>query len=183
MKLETERLVLRPLEESDEADLYPIFNDPEVTQNLLIRHPYPRERMLPWIRERIVAYRHRERYVFAMVLRHSSEVAGICGLVAVNWEHMNAELVYWLGRPHWNKGYVTEAARSMIRFGFEDLGFERISVGCFARNSASARVIEKLGFQPEGCARHEFLKDGEYLDALHFGMISGDYLKTGPERS
>lgn len=183
MKLDTERLVLRPLKESDEADLYPIFNDPEVTHNLLISYPYPRQRMLPWIRERIEAYRHRERYVFAMELKESRKVIGVCGLVAVTWEHMNAELIYWLGKSHWNKGYVTEAARRMIRFGFEDLGLERISVGCFARNTASSRVIEKLEFQPEGRVRHEFLKDGEYLDAIHYGMIREEYLKICAERS
>ncbi len=69
----------------------------------------------------------------------------------------------------------------MIRFGFEELGLERISVGCFARNKASARVIEKLGFKYEGCARHEFLKDGEFLDELQFGMIREDYDRLSAE--
>lgn len=175
MKLETERLILRPLKDSDAADLYPIINDPEVSNNLLVPHPFPKSRMLPWIRERREALLNKERYMLAVVPREIGKAIGICGLIGISWEHMNGEMIYWIGKPHWGKGYITEAGRELLRFGFEDLGFERISVGCFTRNKASSRVIEKLGFAFEGCFRHEFQKDGEFLDVLHYGMLRADY--------
>ncbi len=177
MRLETDRLILRQPDDRDAGDLYPIFNDPEVTSNLLIPYPFPEERMLPWIRERREALKAKERYTLAIILKETGRVIGICALIGVSWKNMNAELVYWLGKPHWGKGYMPEAAGRIIRFGFEDLGLERISVGCFTRNEASRRVIEKLGFKCEGRTRHEFRKDGEYLDAYHFGMLREEYMR------
>ena len=178
MRLETERLLLRAVEDRDADDLYPVLSDYEVTRNLLIRHPFSRDRMAEWIRDRREAMKARERYVAAIELKETGRVIGICGFVGVSWEHMNAELVYWLGRDYWGRGYMPEAARRFIRFGFEELGFERISVGCFTRNEASRRVIEKLGFTYEGLARHEFLKDGEYQDVHHFGMLRKEHLRN-----
>lgn len=175
MKLETQRLILRGLEESDAIDLYPIINDPEVSNNLLVPHPFPKSRMLPWIRERREALRNRERYMLAVVPREVGKAIGVCGLIGISWEHKNGELIYWIGKPYWGKGYTTEAARELVRFGFEDLGFERISVGCFTRNKASSRVIEKLGFKYEGCFRHEFLKEDEFLDVYHYAMLRAEY--------
>jgi len=175
MQLETERLILRPVEESDASALFAIMNDPEVTANLLMSPHLPEDQVIAWIRSRREAWEKKERFAAAVVLKETGELIGTCSLMNVSWEHMNAELLYWLGKPYWGKGYITEAAWGMIRFGFEELGLERISVGCFARNKASARVIEKLGFKYEGCARHKFKKNDEFVDELRFGMIRPDY--------
>jgi len=181
IRLDTDRLILRPLNDRDADDLYPIISDPEVTNNLLIPYPFPEERMLPWIRDRREALRAKERYILTIVLKETGKAIGVCGLVGVSWEHMNAELVYWLGKEHWGKGYTTEAASELIRFGFQDLGFERIAVGCFSRNKASVRVIEKLGFKYEGLTRHEFIKNGEYQDVRHFGMLREEFLRKNTD--
>lgn len=178
MRLETERLILRPPDDRDADDLYPIISDPEVTNNLLIPYPFPEERMLPWIRDRREALRARERYTLVVVLKETGRVIGICGLIGCSWKHLNAELIYWLGKQYWGKGYMPEAAGRIVRFGFEELGLERISVGCFTRNEASRRVIEKLGFTYEGCARHEYRKDGEYQDVYHFGMLREEHTRN-----
>ena len=177
MRLETERLILRSPEESDAPALMPIMNDPEVTHNLLLSPAFSEEDVIEFIRNRNADIENREKYALAVVLKGSGTLIGVCSLVCVSWKQLNAEMVYWLGKSYWGKGYMTEAARRMIQFGFEGLGLERISVGCFARNKASAHVIEKLGFKYEGCHRHKFLKDGEFQDELSFGMIRADYLE------
>ena len=177
MRLETERLVLRPFEESDAPAILAIMNDPEVTYNLLISPTFSEEDVAESIKKRNAAIENRERYALAVVLKETDLPIGACTIMNVSWDHLHAELVYYLGKPYWGKGYMTEAARRMIQFGFEGLGLERISVGCFARNKASAHVIEKLGFKYEGCHRHKFLKDGEFQDELSFGMIRADYLE------
>lgn len=178
MRLLTERLILRPVEEGDAPALFHIMNDPDVTANLLMSPPFPENQVIAWIRNRREAWEKKERFAAAVVLKETGELIGTCSLMNVSWEHMNAELLYWLGKPYWGKGYMTEAARRMIRFGFEELGLERISVGCFARNKASARVIEKLGFKYEGCARHEFKKGDEFLDNMHFGLIRAEFTRN-----
>jgi [ribosomal protein S5]-alanine N-acetyltransferase len=177
MRLETERLILRAVEEDDAPDLFPIMNDPEVTENLLLPHPYPEERVTQWIISGREALQRAERYEIAVVPKDTGRAIGVCSLYRVSWEHMSAELVYWIGKEYWGKGYITEAARRMLEFGFKELGLERICVGCFARNTASERVIEKLGFKPEGLARGEFKKGDQRFDALHFGMLREDFIK------
>ncbi|HET6454256.1 MAG TPA: GNAT family N-acetyltransferase, partial [Armatimonadota bacterium] len=128
-----------------------------------------------WVSRARKSVNEKQCYPMAVTLKEDGRLMGMCGLFRVSWEHLNAELIYWLGKDFWGKGYMTEAARRMIQFGFEELGLERISVGCFARNKASGRIIEKLGFTPEGVARHAYCKDGEFLDELRFGMIRSDY--------
>ena len=177
MRLETERLILRAVEEEDAPDLLPIMNDPDVTENLLLPHPYPEERVNQWILSGRESLQHAERYEIAVVRKDTGRAIGVCSLYRVSREHLSAELVYWIGKEHWGKGYITEAARRVIEFGFEDLGLERICAGCFARNNASERVIEKLGFKPEGLARGEFKKGDERFDTLHFGLLREDFVK------
>lgn len=177
MKLETDRLIIRPVEEFDAPALFPIMNDPEVTANLLLPSPYPEDRVLTWIRSAREALDRGDRYELAVVPKDTGRAAGVCSLYRVSWEHLTAELVYWIGKPYWGCGYMTEAARRVLGFGFTELGLERISVGCFSRNEGSARVIEKLGFTYEGVARGEYKKGNERFDTLHFGMLREDLAK------
>ena len=177
MRLETERLILRPFEDSD-APVLCVLRSPEVTYNLL-SDTQSEDEAASWVVRARESVDQKHGYPMAVTLKESGRLMGVCGLFRLSWEHMHAELIYWLGKDFWDKGYMTEAARRMVQFGFEELGLERISVGCFARNKASARIIEKLGFQFEGLARHAYRKDGEFLDELRFGMIRSDYDQSG----
>ena len=71
-----------------------------------------------------------------------------------NWE-------YWIGRPYWNQGYVSEAAKTLIRYGFESLHLSKIWCLNFSDNLASARVKEKLGF------KHEYIIPNKFVSALN----------------
>ena len=71
----------------------------------------------------------------------------------------------------WGKGYATEAATEVIRYGFEGCGLRRIFAGCFARNVASGRVLQKVGMQAEGTLRRHQLKWGELLDIAFYGIL------------
>ncbi|MCX6377364.1 MAG: GNAT family protein, partial [Armatimonadetes bacterium] len=92
------------------------------------------------------------------------------------WDHLRAEIGYWLGKPYWGQGYLSEAVAGMLEFGVMDLGLGSIHAYCFIRNPASLRVLEKAGLTHEGHIRHAIRKDGEFLDVLLLGMIREDYL-------
>ena len=175
MKLETDRLILRPFEKSD-APLVCALRSPEVTYNLL-SDTQSEDEAASWVSKARKSVSKKQGYPMAVILKEDGRLMGLCGLFRVSWEHMQAELIYWLGKEFWGKGYMTEAARRMVQFGFEELGLERISAGCFVRNKASARIIEKLGFPFEGLDRHAYTKDGEFLDELRFGMLREDFIK------
>ena len=177
MRLETERLILREPEDKD-APVLCVLRSPEVTYNLL-SETQSEDEAYSWVARARNSVNEKSSYPMAITLKEDGRLTGMCGLFRISWEHMHAELIYWLGKEFWGKGYMTEAARRMVQFGFEELGLERISVGCFARNKPSARIIEKLGFTFEGLARHAYRKDGESLDELRFGMIRSDYDRSG----
>ena len=175
MRIETERLILRPMEESDADALFPLINDADVAINMLsVPHPYPEDAYVPWIRQSREAMERKEMYETAIVLKETGLPIGACTIMNISWGHMRAEIGYWLGKPYWGQGYMTEAVKGMLRFGFEELGLERIYAICFKRNKASARVLEKAGLKYEGLMRHGVKKGDEFLDVPLFGIIRED---------
>src|SRR5229473_1985998 len=108
-----------------------------------------------------------------IVVRESDTLCGGVGL-RIEPDHHRAELGYWIGVPHWGKGYATEAAGAMVKYGFETLGLHRIFASHFANNSASARVLRKIGMRHEGSQRGHILKWGEFLDIEMYGMVASD---------
>src|ERR1051326_5791966 len=71
-----------------------------------------------------------------------------------------AEVGYWLAKPFWGRGIMTAVVQRLCRHSFEDFGLVKITAHVFSHNPASARVLEKCGFQEEGFLRKHFLKDG-----------------------
>ena len=176
MELHTQRLILRPVEVSDAKDLHPLINDPDVAANMLnIPYPYPRESFAPWIRAAREAMEHNERIEMTIILKETGLPIGVCSFCQICWDHMNAEIGYWLGKPYWGNGYMTEAARRLIEFGFDDLDLNRVYGRCFMSNIASSKVLEKSGLIYEGCARGEVLKDDKSIDILRFGLTSEEF--------
>ena len=177
MVLDTKRLILRPILETDADPLYPLINDPDVSVHMLgIPHPYPDGMLLPWIKAARESMAHDERREMTIVLRSTGAPIGVCGIHRIDWEHMSGEIGYWLGKSLWGNGYMTEAVIGLLEYGFDDLDLYRMHARCFMSNPASARVLEKSGMKFEGCARGEVQKDGRYMDVLHFGLIKPEFI-------
>lgn len=168
----TERLVLRPFTLADAPAVQRFAGAREVALNtLLIPYPYPDGAAEAWISKP----RDPHDINFAITLRESGELVGAIGLV-VGREHDRAEIGYWIAVEHWNRGYATEAARAVIRYGFEELNLNRIFAVHFARNAGSGRVMRKLGMRHEGSLREHLVKWGERIDVEVYGILRGDWL-------
>jgi RimJ/RimL family protein N-acetyltransferase len=167
MILTTERLVLRPPDLADAPAIQQLAGAREVALNtLLIPHPYPEGAAEAWLGRP----RSENDNVFILTLRGSGEIVGVMGL-HVDPDHKRAEIGYWIGVPYWNRGYATEAARAVVRFAFEELGLNRVFAEVFARNPASARVLQKVGMRHEGTPRRHVVKWGEAIDVEMYGML------------
>jgi [ribosomal protein S5]-alanine N-acetyltransferase len=79
-----------------------------------------------------------------------------------------------VGRPYWGRGYATEAAREVMRYGFGALGLARIFATAMSRNPASIRVLEKIGMREEGVLRGHVTKWGRREDLAVLGMLDDD---------
>lgn len=85
-----------------------------------------------------------------------------------------AEIGYWLARPFWGRGLMTNAVGAFVRYAFRELELRRLTAHVFEQNLASARVLEKNGFKLEGHLREHFLKEGKPLNARVYGLLRED---------
>ena len=146
MMLKTERLVLRKWAETDAESLFEYAKDPQVGPIAGWPPHKSAEESLNVIRN---VFNGAECY--AICEKENGKAIGAIELKLNGHTDMTdrddeCELGYWLGQPFWGRGYVPEAAREILRRGFEDLGMHTIWCGYYDGNQKSKRVQEKLGF-------------------------------------
>jgi RimJ/RimL family protein N-acetyltransferase len=108
-------------------------------------------------------------------LRATGEMVGHFSLFFASREHLQGEVGFVMHPDHHGHGYATEGARLMLRLGFEDLGLHRIVGRCDARNTSSARLMERLGMRREAhLLENEFVK-GEWTDELVYAMLDREW--------
>jgi RimJ/RimL family protein N-acetyltransferase len=109
------------------------------------------------------------------LINADGELIGGCGLdgFEVGKSH-RAELGYWLARPYWGRGIMTDVVRVLCDYAFAELGLEKIIAYTFERNLASSRVLEKCGFELEGRLRRHIKKDGELIDVRLYALFKPD---------
>jgi ribosomal-protein-alanine N-acetyltransferase len=171
----TDRLVLRPFQASDARDVERIvgaFEIADMTRS--IPHPYPPGLAAQWIASLAPRYQDGTQATFAITSREGGGLIGAIGLVIAPADQ-HAELGYWLDLPFWGQGYMTEAATAMLRFGFKELGLERIYATHLARNPASGRVMQKIGMRYEGCLRGHVRKRERFEDVAQYGLLRAEW--------
>ena len=147
MNLYTERLILRPWREDDAANLYEYAKDPKVG----LIAGWPPHQSIEESHEVIRSVFHGKE-CYALCLKTDDQAIGCIELKLQGHTDMSdradeCELGYWLGHPFWGRGLMSEAARELLRHGFEDLKMRAIWCGYYEGNERSKRVQEKLGFQ------------------------------------
>ncbi|MCR5279353.1 MAG: GNAT family N-acetyltransferase [Lachnospiraceae bacterium] len=145
MTLETERLILRPWEETDAEECYKYAKDPQVGPAAGWSAHKDIENTKEVIKNILMVPE-----TYAIVLKKTGLPIGSIGLHSnsdLASKEDEAELGYWLGAPHWGQGFVPEASREMLRHAFEDLGLNRVWCGYYDGNEKSRRVQQKLGFK------------------------------------
>lgn len=172
MIVETARLILRPFSLADlQAHHQAVYSDPDVTRYLPGGAPWDLHEtailMTYWIE-------HRERYGFApwaVTEKPSGDHLGHCGLMHIPGapDHP-VELVYALAKASWGQGYASEAASASLRYAFEDLNLERIIALAMPENTASRRVMDKIGMVFEGIRN-------DYYDAklAHYAITRAEF--------
>ena len=175
LPIETDRLVLRPHTMADLDDLVDFNSDPEVVRYV----PWPvRDRAateetlrVKLTQTELVA--HGQWLVLAVELRATGTVIGE---VLLKWaSDRQGEVGFAFGRHHQGHGYATEAASAMLRLGFHDLGFHRITAVVIDGNDASARLLGRLGFRQEARLLDGVHFKGEWSTQLVFGMLEDEW--------
>lgn len=169
---------LRFLDESDVDALWPHVSDPELPRFMTWDHHTHRDQTAGFVARMVAARAEGTAYVWTM--REGDELLGLVGLHDVTrqqlaWRVDRAELGYWIGKQHRNRGYTTEGAQRALRFAFEDLGLHKVTVGCVADNAPSVKVIERLGFRFVGTQRAHFFRFDRWWDHLAYEMLADEW--------
>jgi ribosomal-protein-alanine N-acetyltransferase len=117
-----------------------------------------------------------EGYSFHVFQKERGCLVGGIGLTQVKrGVAQTATLGYWVGEPYQRRGYITEAVKLIVRFGFQQLKLHRIEAACLPENAASRRVLEKASFVREGYARLYLRIAGDWRDHLTFALLQEDF--------
>jgi ribosomal-protein-alanine N-acetyltransferase len=174
--LQTERFLLRGLELTDGPRIEELASDYEIASTTMnVPHPYPPGGALPFIEATQAAAAKGSGFTFAITRKEDGLLVGVIGLVGIHPDYKRGELNYWVGRPYWGQGIATEAAKALLRFGFTELGLNKIFAAYMTRNPASAKVMAKLGMTYEGTLRQHVARWGQFEDIGYYGLLRAEY--------
>ena len=178
--MHTERLLLRPFEGGDLHALHETQSDEEV-----VRYLYHDARSIDEVRA-VLARKiagvtiagEGDGLSAAVVLRETGQLVADISLWLVSEGHQQAEVGFVVHPAHQRRGYATEAARPMLDFAFATMGVHRVVGRTEARNTGSARVLEKLGMRREAhFVENEWVK-GEWQSELVYAVLATEWVRV-----
>jgi ribosomal-protein-alanine N-acetyltransferase len=169
MMLTTERLLLRPFRPGDRAAVHAYAADPAVVE-FMEYGPNTEAETDEFMAEALVPLPG--KWLWALVRRGDEAVIGAAQLIVQSDLHHRGEMGYVLARSAWGRGYATEAAGALIDFGLTDAGLHRIMATTDPANSASVRVLEKIGMRREGLMREHYLIRGRWRDRVLYARVA-----------
>lgn len=172
MRFETERLILRPWDEADAAELYRHACDPLVGPAA----GWPPHTSVENSRE-IIRNILSSEGTFAVILKETGKAVGSVGVMRAGVgtapvSEDEREIGYWIGRAYWGQGLIPEAVRELQRYCFEDLGCVGIWCGYYEGNDKSRRVQEKCGFLPHHSEANQKCRQMDEYRTEHFTYLS-----------
>lgn len=171
--LETERLVVRDLEEGDAASLYEYRTLPAV-RAFQSFNPKNVEEALSFIKESTRAF-DQENEWFQVGIRQGDRLIGDIGIHFIGPRNLQCEIGYTIDPRHQRKGFATEALTGVVGYLFDRLGKHRIIASLDPKNTASMMLLEKVGFRKEGLFKASILVDGAWEDDLVYAMLRDEW--------
>ncbi|HEX2763385.1 MAG TPA: GNAT family N-acetyltransferase [Allosphingosinicella sp.] len=168
----TERLLLRPGWREDAPALFRAIGEEAVVRNLA-SPPWP---YLLEHAEASLATERKPGEPSLLIFLRGGGAPELIGAIGFGRRASDeTELGYWIARPHWGRGYATEAGRALLAAARESLRVPRLGAGHFLDNPASGRVLEKLGFRPTGViVPHYSAGRGEHVPCHRFELRLDD---------
>ena len=173
--LETPRLLLRELVPSDVEVIRRNAADPEVLRYLGRDADDTLESAQKRMQVVFDAIREHAGIRWGICLRGEPTIMGTVGFWRWNKPHFHAELGYEMSPKYWNKGYMTEAVRAALQFGFEHMELHRAEANIDPGNAGSRKVVEKLGFKQEAVLRQNWFYAGQFTDSLIYGLLKHEF--------
>jgi ribosomal-protein-alanine N-acetyltransferase len=180
MQFQTKRLTLREVSLADLSAIHELLSLPETDQFNTLGIPettdVTAELVMGWLEEN----RNTERnsYILSLEITETHQFIGLIALYLGKAKYKKGEVWFKIHSSYWNKGYTTEALHRILQFAFKELNLHRIEAGCAVGNTASKRVLEKVGMIQEGLLRKNLPIRGQWVDNFKFGILDSDFELT-----
>jgi [ribosomal protein S5]-alanine N-acetyltransferase len=174
MFLQFEKYQIREFQLNDADAIVKNANNIEVSKYMRDSFPYPyaKENAVQWINFVKKNYSN-----LSFAISDESEVIGGIGAVPQTDVHrFSAEVGFWLGQLHWNKGIISKALPVFCNYLFTNFNFNRLFANVFEGNEASKKVLEKTGFVLEGAMRKSVFKGNKFVDHHIYGLLKEDFI-------
>ncbi|MDR2046951.1 MAG: GNAT family N-acetyltransferase [Clostridiales bacterium] len=199
--LETERLILRPMELADAADIFKHAGDEETVRYMLWNRHTSIYDTIDFVNMELARYENKKSFDYAIVLKENVEsdengkndknrknaensvnvkngqnggrLIGTGGVFDASDLPHKAAIGYILNKDYWGRGFATEAMRAVVGFLTAELRVHRIEAYHTSENAASGRVMQKLGMKYEGMHIDSLYLRGRYFTTVHYALING----------
>jgi RimJ/RimL family protein N-acetyltransferase len=175
--IETPRLYLRPFTDDDLDDLFEYTSREDVTRYLPwdVRTRQQTQEVLQDKKRRTSLKELNDTYNLAVILQENGKLIGELLLFLRSLESRQGELGYVFNPNFHGRGYATEAAQFVLQLGFETFNFHRIYARCDLRNTASWKLMERLGMRREAHFIHNEIFKGEWGDELNYAILEHEW--------
>lgn len=176
-ELETERLLLRKMCLADVEDIFEYASVPAVSQYTTWEPHKSIEDSQRFLKATIEGYNQHDIACWGIVEKAGKKFIGACGFAEWRVDCARGEIGYVLSDKYWGNGYMREAVRAMMGFGFRTMQLNRIEGRCMVENTASARVMEKAGMKFEGVLRQHLFAKGIYHDVKMYSILRQEWIE------
>ena len=166
---------LRPLRSSDLDSLCEHARDREISRFTFVPHPYRPDHARRFLEYSRVQARKEIGMHFGIEERSTGRIIGVVGIEGIDRHNRKAEIGYWLGKKYWRQGIAFEAVSLVLKYLFGTLRMKRVYAHVFPGNTASERLLLRLGFQFEGMERASRFRRGRWMDCILYAILREEY--------
>ena len=173
INLRFEKYQIREFLANDVEAIVKNANNREVSKYMRDSFPYPytKDNAVQWID----FVKKNYSSLFFAIADENELIGGIGAVPQTDVHRFSAEVGFWLGQSHWNKGIITKALPVFCNYLFTKFDFNRLTANVFEGNDASQKVLEKNGFVLEGKLRKSVFKENKFVDHYIYGLLKEDF--------
>jgi ribosomal-protein-alanine N-acetyltransferase len=171
-QLQTQRLILREPVPGDAAELHDLRSDDSVIEYLDRAKPASIDETTEFLNKVIINHTNGDGIMWIISRPDNTAVMGTIGFWRIDKQHFRAEIGYMLFPQYQRQGYMYEALKSVISFGFNTMNVHSVEANCNPENKASRHLLEKCSFVKEAHFKENYYYDGKFLDSVIYSLVS-----------
>ncbi len=167
---------LTTLEQEDLEPLRLWRNNPEFRKYFREYREIGRDMQLKWYQDKVLG--DPGTMMFSIRSAQTGELLGCCGLCYISWIHRNADLSLYIGWQNAyidDRGYAEESCRLLFRYGFQELGLEKIWTEIYEFDEPKLKLYQRLGFRQDGLLRRQYQYDGKWWDSRILSLLRDEF--------